>query len=468
MSLASFRQPTRRGKVSQLRVITSLVLIAAGAMTTSIMTATQATAAASGGSWLMYGGNSARSSEQPTSPSLRAIRSRWTSPVLDGAVYGEPLIEGARVYVATENDTVYALNASSGAIVWSRHLGTPVPAAALPCGDISPAVGMTSTMIVDPTTGRLFASGSTDVNGVVKHLLLALSPESGKILFRRDLDQPGWTSPAELQRTGLGLDNGTVLVGFGGNDGDCGNYNGYLMGVPTSGIGATLVFKVATVRKGAIWAPSGVAVNNLGHIFLATGNGSSNSVRDAGDSVIELNAQLREISYFTPTEWLQDNEADLDLGSSSPILVSGNRVFVDGKEQTGYLLSAANLGGFGKDISSTTVCFSEGGDAYRASVVYVACPQASLTAVRISGNSMSVLWHAPGGINGSPTIAGGLVWAIGSGMLVGMRYGNGAVVTRAPVVSTAHFAAPSAGDGLLVVGGTSNVEAFEGPSGYRS
>ena len=466
MGLAVFRQPVRRREVSQLRKITLAVLIAS-AVTSSIMTATPATAAASGGSWLTYGGNSARSSVQANSPSLRSIRTRWTSSALDGAVYGEPLIEGARVYVATENDTVYALNSSSGAVVWSRHLGTPVPAAALPCGDISPTVGVTSTMIIDPTTGRLFVSGSTEVHGAVKHLFFALSSASGKILFQRDLDQPGWTAPAELQRTGLGLDNGKVLVGFGGNYGDCGNYNGYLMGVPTSGIGATLVFKVATVREGAIWAPSGVAVNSLGHIFLATGNGSSHSVRDAGDSVIELNSQLREISYFTPTEWLQDNDSDLDLGSSSPILVSRNRVFVDGKEQTGYLLGAANLGGFGRDVSSTAVCFSEGGDAYRASVIYVACPQASLTAVRLHGNSISVLWHAPSGINGSPTLAGGLVWAIGSGSLVGMRLGTGAEVARAPVIPTEHFAAPSAGDGLLVVGGASNVEAFEGPSGYR-
>ena len=42
----------------------------------------------------------------------------WTSPDLDGEIYGEPLIFGQRIYVATEKDTVYALSSSTGAVVW--------------------------------------------------------------------------------------------------------------------------------------------------------------------------------------------------------------------------------------------------------------------------------------------------------------------------------------------------------------
>ena len=50
-----------------------------------------------------------------------------------------------QVFVATENDTVDALSATTGAVDWSSHLGTPVPAGSLPCGDISPTVGITGT-----------------------------------------------------------------------------------------------------------------------------------------------------------------------------------------------------------------------------------------------------------------------------------------------------------------------------------
>ena len=56
----------------------------------------------------------------------------WTSPSLDGQIYGEPLLYAGRVYVATENDTVYAMSAASGAVIWSAHLGTSVPVGSLP------------------------------------------------------------------------------------------------------------------------------------------------------------------------------------------------------------------------------------------------------------------------------------------------------------------------------------------------
>jgi polyvinyl alcohol dehydrogenase (cytochrome) len=62
----------------------------------------------------------------------------WASPTLDGHLYGEPLVSGDQVYVATENDTVYALSAATGAITWSARLGTPVPSRLLPCSNINP------------------------------------------------------------------------------------------------------------------------------------------------------------------------------------------------------------------------------------------------------------------------------------------------------------------------------------------
>src|SRR5215470_4413503 len=67
----------------------------------------------------------------------------WTSPTLDGQLFGEPLVFGDRVYVATQDDTVYALSAATGAIAWSQRLGIPVPAERLPCSNINPIVGVT-------------------------------------------------------------------------------------------------------------------------------------------------------------------------------------------------------------------------------------------------------------------------------------------------------------------------------------
>ena len=71
-----------------------------------------------------------------------------------GKIYGEPLVSSGRVYVATENDTVYALSSATGAVVWSTHVGAPVPSESLPCGDISPTVGITGTPVIDQSRGE--------------------------------------------------------------------------------------------------------------------------------------------------------------------------------------------------------------------------------------------------------------------------------------------------------------------------
>ena len=423
------------------------------------------TAGSAAGEWTTYGDSSLRQSTQPASPVLQPLRRRWTRTNLDGTVYGEPIVSAGLVYVATENATVYALRASTGRIVWTRHLGTPVPAGDLPCGDISPTVGVSSTMVADVALGRIFVSSALLVRGAIRHRLFALALATGAVEFSRGLDVAHWNAAAQLQRTGLALDEGRVIVGFGGNYGDCSQYHGYVMGVPETGTGATLVYRVPTKNEGAVWAPSGVAVDGAGNIYFATGNGSSQTSFDHGDSVIELSAALRARGYFAPSNWAADNATDADLGSTSPIIVPGNEIFMVGKEETAFILDASRLGGVGHQLSSFAVCNSRGGNAYSNGNLYIACPDASLTALKLSGTSMSLLWRAPGGVSGSPTVAGGLVWAISSGRLLGLDPGNGSVVVSIPTIDTPHFAAPSAAEGLLFVAGN-GVEAYQGPSGY--
>ena len=52
-------------------------------------------------------------------------------------------------YAATENNTIYALAANSGSVLWSTNVGTAVPASDLPCGDVTPEVGITGTPVID-------------------------------------------------------------------------------------------------------------------------------------------------------------------------------------------------------------------------------------------------------------------------------------------------------------------------------
>lgn len=421
---------------------------------------------AGGAGWTTYGGGMARTSST-AGPPLHPLRKRWRTAGLGGPIHGEPLVLDGRVLVATETDEVVALSAATGQVRWRRSLGTPVPAGMLPCGDLTPTVGVTSTMAADPATGTVFAAATVMAHGRVAHELDALEVGTGRIAWRRGLDLPGSDPAAELQRGALALAAGQVVVPFGGNYGDCGPYHGEVVAVPESGHGQRRAYVVPTRREGGIWAPSGVAVTAGGDVLAATGNGSSTTAYDSGDSVLELAPSLVRRSSFAPADWATANADDLDLGSSAPMLVPGGRLLVLGKQAVAYLLAVGHLGGIGHPLAAAHVCFSIGGDAEAGGLAYVPCPDGSLTALRIGAHRLTIAWRAPSGVTGSPTVAGGLVWVVGGDHLVGLDPSSGDVVVRMPAVRTEPYAAPSAADGLLVVAGDGEVEAFEGPAGYR-
>ncbi len=421
--------------------------------------------------WTTYGGDFGRTADDASFPTVTAAPSSlWTSPSLDGAVFGEPLIFDGQVLVATEDDTVYDLSAATGKVQWSDHLATPAAAGALPCGDISPTVGITSTMVIDPVQNMVFASTETESNGVVGHEVFGIDISTHKVTWSRDVDQRGWDAAAHLQRIALGLSGGHVLVGFGGNEGDCGQYNGWVVGVHETGSGALLTYKVPTAREGAIWAPAGITVDSTGDVFVATGNGSARAGQafDHSNAVIKLSPTLTELSYFAASNWAQDNADDGDLGSTSPVLLAGGQVFEVGKETTAYLLDGDALGGIAGQLASLPVCDSLGGSAYQAPNVYVVCPgSGQIDQVKIGpGNAMARgwTWTSPTGGASSPTIAGGVVWSIdlSASKLYGINESTGATeFSLALHVGTAeHFAAPGAAGAMIVVAGSSAVEAF--------
>src|SRR5713101_8327319 len=96
-----------------------------GSSTVSITVTPSAPFSASPGepAWTTYHRDGARTGFDPSSPALGSVRQAWTSPALDGDVYAEPLVLGGRVFVATEDDSVYALDAATGSVVWRSHLG---------------------------------------------------------------------------------------------------------------------------------------------------------------------------------------------------------------------------------------------------------------------------------------------------------------------------------------------------------
>jgi outer membrane protein assembly factor BamB len=410
--------------------------------------------------WPVYHADDAHHGVAASSPATAAAPSAaWTSPALDGDDRAEPIVAGGKVIAVTENDTVYAFDAATGAQVWSAHLGSPEVASALPCGNIDPYSGITGTPVADVSAGLVFAvaflrSGT--------HTLYALSLATGAVAWSRPADPPGLNPLTEQQRPALVLANGYVYVSYGGLYGDCGSYHGAVVGIPASGSGAAISYVVPSQNEAGIWAPSGPAVDGAGDLYVATGNSSSSGAWDFANAVIKLSPALSALSSFAPANWEQLNRSDADLGSLGPTLLAGGTLFQAGKSGEGYVISASTLGGVGGQLSSAPVCSGAyGATAYAAPTVYVPCRSGVVAVTVGTGGAMSVAWRSAAFDAGPPIVAGGELWVLdlSGSSLDELNPASGAVVHTIGVPALAHFAAPAASGGLIFVASLRSVEA---------
>ncbi len=410
----------------------------------------------------------------PSVASVDLSSRAWTSPTLDGTLYTEPLVLGDRVFVATENDTVYALSTSTGAVLWSTHVGTPVPSGDLPCGDISPTVGITGTPVIDPARSELFAVADELVNGTPAHMLIGLDTNTGQRELTQDVDPAGASPAALLQRTGLTLDAGHVVFGMGGNYGDCATYRGRVFAVPEAG-GTPEIFTVdaaAGENQGAVWMGGAApVVDAAGNIWVSTGNGSvysSSHPYDDSDAALELSPSMVLEQYFAPSNWPSNNAQDLDM-STVPAVLDDGQVILAGKSRIVYLLDGARLGGIGSQQASLGPACSEdidGGVAISGTTVFLPCFSGPIAVTATaSPPALHLQWQASVG-GGPPLLAAGLVWTIGqNGVVYGLNPTTGSVQAHATVgVPANHFPTPSVGAGLFLVPTADHVVAFAAPA----
>jgi outer membrane protein assembly factor BamB len=441
----------------------------AAAAPTSSTTSASTTAPVSTG-WTVYHGDGVADGTAAAISKVDTAAPAWTSRSLPGQIYGEPLVSGDRVFVATEDDTVDALSTATGATAWSTHVGTPVPSSDLPCGDITPTVGITGTPVVDPARAEIFVVADELTHGTVAHDLVGLSTATGKVELSQDIDPTGADPKALLQRTGLALDQGRVVFGMGGNYGDCSTYRGRVVSVPEAG-GQADVFTVDAARdesQGAVWMGGAApVVDASGNVWVTAGNGSVYSAShayDDSDSVLELSPSMALLQYFAPTSWPSDNASDLDV-STAPALLPNGQVIVAGKSRIVYLLNGSSLGGIGKEKASLPDACNDdidGGIAFVGSTAYLPC-LSGITAVSATASParLHLLWTSSVG-GGPPILAGGLVWTVGQdGVLYGLDPTTGAVRRHVSVGTPAnHFPTPSVGAGLFLVPTAHSVVAF--------
>jgi hypothetical protein len=320
----------------------------------------------------------------------------FSCPV-DGAVYTQPLwvpgvtINGAVrnvIYVATQHDSVFALDADANPCVqlWqaslldSAHGGTagegPVTwnDVGYCYGDIYPEVGVTGTPVIDPTTNTIYLVSASEGNptnpgncsnstAAFYHKLHALDITTGNEKFNAPViiaaTVPGtgdgssggvvsFTSQFHHNRSGLALGGGTVYVPFAAHE-DATPYHGWLFGysnsdlkVPPSVFNTTpngVFIPNVGGADGGIWGAGGApAVDSEGDIYVATGNGvfdqgTGMSLQgDYGDSVLNLSpptapgASMQVNGWFSPDDEYNLEGGDVDLGSGAPVLLPDQTV----------------------------------------------------------------------------------------------------------------------------------------------
>jgi outer membrane protein assembly factor BamB len=443
-----------------LRVSLSVAVLGASVL----MGAPPAAAATYPNDWHGYHYDAAHSGYNPHTPAAGTLGRAWTAR-LDGVVQASPLVARGVVIAATENNTVYGINASTGHIGWSRHLATPVTRG-LPCGNINP-LGITGTPVYDSYTNRVFVVTTTPSGSTIRHTLVGIDPTTGRQTFARNIDIPGQDPLVENQRGALALSKGRVLVAYGGHSGDCGNYHGYLVSVRVTDGQGFAFYRAGTGREAGMWQPSGTSVDSAGYAYNVTGNGSQTSGSwDGGNAVNKFDpVTMRRLSSFAPTDWASGNASDSDLGSAGAALV-GTHVWTQGKTSTGYVLNQSNLGGIGGSVSSVNgACATQfGGPAVHSLNVYAPCTDGVRHLVIGTDGVVHTGWRAPSNVTGSPVVGGGRVWALdpGGGTLYSISETSGTVAGRISVGTAVRFATPALSGRLVLVPTQTGISAISG------
>jgi hypothetical protein len=332
----------------------------------------------------------------------------FSQPV-DGQIYAQPLymqalqIPGAGthnvVFVATENDSVYAFDADTDGgpdqgPLWHASLLSPAygaAAGATPVSsteiadDIVPQYGITGTPVIDPVAGVLYVVGFTQEGSSYVLRLHALSLTTGAEMPHSPVTiqaqvagtgngssggvlnlDPRW----ENQRNGLLLLNGILYIPFASHA-DNGDWHGWLLSYNPTTLTQIAAYSASPngVGSGFWMSGDGLAadvIDPVGHpfgrLFLATGNGDYKSstpysnAMDYGDSILNLdlsNGVPTVQDEFTPFNQATLDTSDGDLGSGGLTVLPTqtgtypNLLVQEGKGGTLYLIDRDAMGGYG-------------------------------------------------------------------------------------------------------------------------
>jgi hypothetical protein len=244
--------------------------------------------------------------------------------------------------------------------------------------DVVPEVGITSTPVIDPSTGTIYVVAKTkQTQGSTTNYVYQLhaldittgaervgSPVviQGQVAGSGNPNSNGFLvfSPRySLQRASLTLVNNGIYFGFG-SWGDAGGiWHGWIFGYDKSTLSQLAVFSTTpngSEGEGGVWMHgAGLAADSDGYLYFSTGNGAFDGITNFGDSFLKLaTPSLTRSDYSTPYNQQTFDQGDLDVASGSVTLLPDSAGTVQhphimigcGKNGALYVLDRANMGQF--------------------------------------------------------------------------------------------------------------------------
>jgi hypothetical protein len=411
----------------------------------------------------------------------------WATAV-DGKVTSQPLYaRGVQVggqahdvvVVGTAANSVYALDAGSGAVLWRRNFGSEPDNCAIPGG-----FGVTASPVIDRSVGRVYTVAD---DGTLHALALADGTDAAppQQLISGAATNKVWG--------GLNLVNGTLYIASASDGCDTAPWRGQIYRVDVTGATPHVLGSWAVVPGiappnggGGIWGYGGVAVDTAsGNVYAATGADSNETYQQYADRMVALDPLLNLLGSYGPPEPstfpCAGAPCDLDFGATPLVFQpSGCPTMVVAGNKNGnlYLFKASDLALSAAPLQVLTLnSFNDslgaggigGVPAYWAAGNTVFVTDAGPGVTGIAGGvvalavqpnctlqpAWSVALGANGQPNSTPTIANGVVFAgEGNGGLVhAYNAQTGASLWSGKAAAAkATYGAPTVADGKVFAG----------------
>jgi hypothetical protein len=454
--------------------------------TLAFVTATRIVTSAPGTDVVTYHNDNARTGQNlnetiltPASVNSSTFGNRGVFP-LDGKVDAQPLYVSALsmpglgthsvLYAVTEHDSVYALDAVTGSVLWrTSTLGAgETTSDTRGCSQVTPEIGITSTPVIDRSrgpNGTIYVVAMSKTGSTYFQRLHALDLATGAEVFGGpktiQASFPGngagssggsvvFDPKQYEERAALTMLNGRIIMAWTSHC-DIDPYTGWIMAYDANTLAQSSVLNITpNGSRGGFWmAGAGPAVDPQGNLYLLDGNGTFDttltgagfpSQGNFGNAFLKIatSSGLAVADYFATFDTVAATDADRDLGSGGTLVLPD---LVDGAGQTRHLAVGAGKDGhiyvvdrdaMGKWNASSNQSYQDisgalGGSvfsmpAYFNSTVYYGSAGGTLKAfaitnARLASSPSSVTARSfayPGttpGISASGN-ANGIVWAV--------------------------------------------------------